>query len=415
MTRLAPTGPQTFAGNRTPEPRVELILNGQRVLLAERYQVRLSVLTQPAEFSLTLGTPDALPELIRDLEPNTTFQLQIGGRLVMTGSLDGHASSGNTGVLTVNGRDSLAPLHDAYMLQEETFKDDTYAAIVRKVMDAVGLPETELVYSNRANRKAVMGVDTEAYQRESVVKEARAKGINIPPTAPPRAIESLKIAQGEGGGIKKHVQSQLGERAYEFLKRHLDRAGLFLWAAADGTFILSEPNKLQVPVTLIQRSYGATPEFSTVLDHNFENRTSGRFSEVHVYTRGETKKAGRSKSVVVMPDSEMQSYGFNRPLALRDANADTPAKAEYMARRKIAESRRAGWRLSYTVSGHTTGSMVGKSVVWAPDSVVEVDDMRLGIQGTFWIESVTFMGSPQATTKLDLMRLDDLVFGDAPT
>lgn len=401
---FAPTGPQVFNGVRGQEPRVELVLAGSRVLLAERYLVRMSILTQPAAFSLTLGTGQGLAELIRSTRPNDPFQLRINGAQVMTGRIDGWSSSGTTGVLQVEGRDALAPLHDAYLLQEQTFKDDTYAQFTRKVMDTVGLSGVPLVFSNRANRAAIMGFDPES-----------ARVNNQASGQVPRAVESLTLASGQGGGIKKHVQSQLGERAYEFLKRHLDRAGLFLWAAADGSFVLSEPNTDQAGVMLIQRSAGSSPEFSDVLDHNFQNKATDRFSSVVVYTRGETKRAGRSKANATVRDSEMQGWGFQRPLAFRDPDADTPAKAEFMARRKLAESRRKGWRLSYKLSGHVAGSKAGKRLVWAPDSMVDVQDERLGISGFYWIESVTFSSDPQSSTTLELMRPEDLIFGSAPT
>ena len=397
MPNLAPQGQQDFntGSGRSRAPRVELVLEGERVLLAERYQVKLAFLTQPAAFSLTLGTGDDLAKLIADTLPNDKFQLRINGRTVMTGYLDGVSSRGTTGVLTVEGRDALAPLHDACLLQEQSFKDDTYAQLVRKVMDGSGLKDTKLVFSNRANRLAIAG---RASQRKD-----------------PRSVEALRLSGGAGGGVKKHVQAQLGEKGYEFCKRHLDRGGLFLWAGADGQFILSEPNPDQAPLYRLHRSAGSAPEFSTeIIDHAFENRTAGRFSEIHVYTRGETKKAGRSKTVEVVKDTEMLSWGFNRPMVLRDVDADTPQKAAFMGRRKMAESRRAGWKLSYTVAGHVTGSPIQGAglVTWAPDTLCEVEDRRLGIDDTFWIEAVTFAGAPQATTQIELMRVQDLIFGE---
>lgn len=404
MTNFAPTGPQDFNGVRGKDPSVELVLNGNRVLFAERYSVRMSILTQPAAFSLTLGTGGDLTELLDRVAPNQRFQLRIDGRQVMTGYLDGYSTSGPSGILQVEGRDALAPLHDAYLLQEQTFKDATYAQLVRKVMDVVGLKDTKLVYSNRANRAAIMGFDPETAQ---VSGQAAGKR--------PRAVEDLTLESGQGGGIKKHIQSQLGERAYEFLKRHLDRAGLFLWAAADGSYVLSEPNTAQGGLMMILRSQGSTPEFSTVVDHTFQNKTTDRFSSVVVYTRGETKKAGRAQAQAAIVDSEMTAWGYTRPLALRDPNADTVKKAEFMARRKLAESRRKGWRLTYKLSEHRTGSKVGKQLIWAPDSMVDVQDERLGVRGFYWIETVIFSSDPQRSVTVELMRPEDLVFGDAPT
>lgn len=411
MPQFAPQGRQEFnSGGQGKEPRVELYLDGSEVLLAERYQIKLGILTQPAAFSLTLGAGsnlaqqqglahENLPELIAKLQPNTRFELFLDDTLMMTGRLDGQASSGPTGTLTVQGRDRLAPLHDACLLQEQSYKDDTYLHLVRKVLDSVHLQGAKLLTSNDANRRALTGKPTRS-------------------TGSLRDVENLRISDSTAGGgaIKKHIQSQLGEKAYEFLRRHLDRAGLFLWCTANGDFVLSEPNPHQAPLYRIHRSQGAFREFSTIVDHHFQNDTTQRFSEIHVYTRGETKKAGRSTTVATVHDTEMEGWGFQRPVVLRDTNADTAKKAEYMGRRKMAESRRQGWKLSYTMAGHTAGSLLGGRVAWAPDTLVEVNDERLGIrEETFWIESVTFNGSPQATTTLELMRPRDLIFGDAPT
>ncbi len=401
-----PTGRQEFFGPHGKEARVELVLKREEILLAERYQVKLGILTQPAIFSLTLGTGIGVAALLKKYPPKTPFELRIDGHRMMQGELDGRGCSGPSGIVGIQGRDSLAPLHDVSLLQEQTYKDDTYAQLVRKVLDSVGLKDAPLVFSNRANRASIVGLDPQNY---------RVKGTNA--AAVPRDAETLQISDATtaGGAVKKHVQAQLGEKAYEFLKRHLDRAGLFLWASADGGFVLAEPFTGQPPIYRLHRSEGSSPEFSNIEDQNFNDNTVGRFSEIHVYPRGETKRGGRSKTVALVSDSEMIGWGYNRPHVLRDVDADSQKKAEFMGRRRMAESRRQGWKLSYTVRGHTTGSLVGQTVVWAPDTMVEVDDQKLGIEGNFWIEAVTFNGSPQATTVLDLMRPQDLIFGEQPT
>jgi hypothetical protein len=64
------------------------------------------------------------------------------------------------------------------------------------------------------------------------------------------------------------------------------------------------------------------------------------------------------------------------------------------------------------MSGHSTPSLVGGGrAVWAPDTIVEVNDELLGITGTFWVAQVTHMRNPKSTSLIELMRLGDLVFG----
>ena len=48
--------------------------------------------------------------------------------------------------------------------------------------------------------------------------------------------------------------------------------------------------------------------------------------------------------------------------------------------------------------------------MWAPDTVVAVDDGEYGIQGNYYIERVVFRRGPETTTELTLQRPEDLVF-----
>ncbi len=107
----------------------------------------------------------------------------------------------------------------------------------------------------------------------------------------------------------------------------------------------------------------------------------------------------------------MEAWGFKRTLVLRDKTCTNAAQAEFLAHRHIADANRQGFVLEYQMRGHTAVSLVdGSRAVWAPDTIVEVDDEEFGISGLFWVESVTFR-RPPSTTTLVLMRPGDLVFG----
>lgn len=405
MSGFGGAGIQTFnTGARGKEPDVQLILDGQRVLIAERYKVRLSYLTQPAAFSLTFGTAETLGQMKKKYPPGTRFSLLIAGRQVMTGRIDGWGASGAASALQVEGRDALAPLHDTSIELEQSFTGDTIYAFVRKVLDGIGLSDRKLLTSNQKNRAHIVGNDPQGYK----VKDTNPKA--------PRNAANDAFNAGAGGATNKHVQAQLGEKGYDFLKRHLDRAGLFLFCDAFGDFILAEPYTAQVSAFRIQRNGAGQFRFSDVVDFDHQNKTAGRYSRVSVYTRGETKRGGRPPAVTTVHDTEMEAWGFDRVLAFRDANCDTVAKAEFMARRKMAEQRRAGWKLSYTLAGVTAGSPLGGRLVLAPDTMIEVDDQQLDIDEDLWCEAVTFACDGKATTTtVELMRPQDLIFGDEPT
>jgi prophage tail gpP-like protein len=108
----------------------------------------------------------------------------------------------------------------------------------------------------------------------------------------------------------------------------------------------------------------------------------------------------------------MVAFGITRPLVLRDANVNNADQAVFYARRKIAETRRAGWSLVYTVAGHTIPSLAtGARAVWSPDTIVNVIDDEMGLSGPYYIERCVYRRGPQTSTELVLQRPSDLVFG----
>lgn len=227
-----------------------------------------------------------------------------------------------------------------------------------------------------------------------------------------------KRLKGSGGGggdgppPKPVVTAKLGDRYFDgILKPELDRAGLFLWQMAR-QFILSVPNVAQTPRTKIVRTLSGR-ESSPVLSFAFDDRTLGRHSSVTVHAKSGAGAKARSFKDGTAVDGEMLSYGWLRPHAVEDSKCKSDKQAEEFAKRKIAESRRKGWTLSYTLSGHTTVNDAGKRVVWAPDTTVSVVDEILGITGTFYIERVRHEGGPDGrTTTVTLMRPADALFGD---
>jgi prophage tail gpP-like protein len=200
---------------------------------------------------------------------------------------------------------------------------------------------------------------------------------------------------------------------------------LFLWTAAEidengnPTFVLSEPNGQQAPIAKLTQSetnaynVARTGHEVSILTGKLHNDTKPRFSEAVVHSRGGGKKFGRTKGKGDFSDPEMLALGYDRPIVMKDVDCQNEKQAEFMARRRIAEGRRSGNSLSYTVSGHTFAAIGGGRGVWAPDTVVDVDDDRLGVKGLFWIESVHFSRSTdQTVTNLTLQRPEDLLFGD---
>jgi prophage tail gpP-like protein len=215
---------------------------------------------------------------------------------------------------------------------------------------------------------------------------------------------------GTIGAISQNLQAKVGQRWLEVLRKHLDRAGLMLWATASGSFVLSAPNAAQTPSYQLYRFDGQT----NITNFSMDDSATSRHSEAIIYGKGGGRKSGRKKAKGIYVDQEMVDYGYSQPLVIRDEYVQTGAQAAYLARRRLAEERRDGWHLEYTIAGHTLPAFnsPNKRAVLTVDTVVAIQDNITGVYGNYYIEGVTRRRGPETTTTIRLMRPADMVFGD---
>lgn len=378
---------------------VRLHLGDDDVLISENYEIKQSILAQPSGFTLRIGSGANVAALAKKYPPRTPFVLSVGGVVQQTGMTDGFELDGATGAteMTIRGRDALAPLHDAYIDSDQSIANATFADVVNKALGQSGISGYTLLTSNEANRKAIAGV--------------QVKQTGTPTQASGEVLGNVTVEQADGP-VNKAVQIKVGEKQYQHVKRILDRAGLFLWSTASGDFVLSAPNAKQAPTYRLVRQRGNTRNVVNVISARYKNDTAGRFSEAIVYGRGGGRKFGRHTTKGDFVDAEMAALGFVRPFVVRDMNVTNATQAELYARRRLAETRRAGWQLSYTLRGHRIPSTLGgQMAILATDTLVDVDDDEFDLKDQYYLEGLEFHRNPQTTTTITLMRREDLIFG----
>lgn len=358
----------------------------------EDYAVRLSVLQQPAAFAVRLSARDGSAQLLRDLPNNSKFELYVGTHPQFTGFTDAQMANGSAGStsVTLKGRDVLAKLFDNDVDAELSMTNVTYADVVKKAMLKVGLDPNKLVFNNAKNKQIRTGF--------------RVREVKVP-------VVSSDVIRTDGGAVVKHVvRAKLGESWLDFIRRHIAKAGLFVWTDTDGNVILSAPNPNQTPFFHWVRERGTLNGRVNVFDAQFVNDTTHRFSEVVIYARGGGRHSGRGKLHGGHVDQEMVDLGIDRLKVYRDTNVTSPKEAEFYARRKIAEINRASFHLSYTFAGHIAPTKNGGRAVITPDCVAQIKDDEFGIDEPMYIETVEYKSPPQTTT-VTLMRIKDLIFG----
>jgi prophage tail gpP-like protein len=413
------------------EDSVRLQLGGDDIFIAQSWEVVESVFSGPSRFSLEIGqsqpvanlfTSQVLPSGVDgqgNIVPSNAarypkgspFQLFIGEALQMNGIYEGFHAHGAATQISLRGRDQLSVLMRTHAEAQRSFIDGTYLDLVEWALEASGLTTATVFASNAANRRLKAGIPIDQISDPTTVDEINAAG-----TAASNSQTSGTLI---GGIVSQKHENRIHENLLAFCRRHLDRAGLFLWAGATpNTFILGQPNGAQKPSLRITRKRGASQAASNVRDASFSDGIENRHGVYTIYGRGGGGKAGRTKTFGSYVDPEMNALGNalsnglqSQGILYRDVNVQNTEQAEFTAQRKACEERRNGWNLSYTVSGHRLPSVDGNSWgVITPDTVVLVEDDEYGINDVYYVETVTRRRSPQTETELRLMRIEDLIF-----
>jgi prophage tail gpP-like protein len=391
-----------------PDDRVTLRANGQEIVIAESWDVQESMFHTPAAWTLRLGSSENAAEILKRFPKGATYQLAVAGILQMTGTLDGRHCGGGSGAtqVTLKGRDILAKLHDTGTELNRSFRDDTYSELVSWAIEQAGLdPKLLSLAGNFKNRKLKAGIPITELQA-TVFTDV----VNQETTA--------KKGETVGNIVHQDHQSRIDESLLTFCRRLLDRAGVLLWASADGGFLLGLPNASQKPAYRIVRRIkksGSVFEGGTVVDYDFTDDATNRHARVAVYGKHGGRHAGRGHAKGAYVDEELvnaPNIGYRNVICYRDVDVQSEAQAEFYAARKLAEERRDGWQLSYTLSGLTMPAIgSGYRAIPTIDTTVEVIDEVLDLEGVFYVESVRRQRDPQTTTTLRLMRPGDIPLG----
>lgn len=387
---------------------IGLKLGGTDIRIAESYEVKVSILQQPSAFTLRLGSDTTAGEILKLATPGTPFELSVitGGtpRVIQSGLIDSRGvPSANYTQVEVKGRDYMAHIFDAFIEEEQDFPQKTFYELTRAVLDQAGLTTDKghfLQATNDINRFLLTGARPSVRDQTDQIQE----------------LETGSFA-GTGQLVYKTLKAKLGVRYFDFLQQQYKLAGLFLWASPDKTFVLARPRATQDPSFFLKRSRNGG---TNIIDCRFQDDTTMRHSEAVVYGRSGGGKKGVEICRGAYPDDEMQNLGFSKRIVIHDADVKTQAECEYIARRTLADERRAGWQLEYTVAGHQTpspNSLTG-TAIWGPDTMANVKDEELAVTGdpallsnsNYYIEAVTYSRNPQTQTKLTLMRPGDLLF-----
>ena len=207
------------------------------------YSFTSDFLTPTDSFHFTIGDPEYVKGVSGSVREGMTVTLRIAGKPICTGVIDevamGADRSGGT-VFECNGRDILGDVVDGTISPYAKFTaQDSLAKVIETVMGPYGI--RTIAEDNNANRSLRVGnqfgsakvKEPEGSSRRRVIRKRGASN-RAAPGSPTKKF------------LKYEAKPYPGEGAYEFCHRLAKRAGLHIWAKADGSgVVIGKPDYSQ--------------------------------------------------------------------------------------------------------------------------------------------------------------------------
>lgn len=405
-----------FCGD-PPQDAIKLVLRkpGKRdeIHIYSAYEVKCGILQQPSSFTFHVGWGNELIQLLEifnavpqsdptNLKPFPEFELHVYDTCIMTGNIEAvNMPTLAQTKLEIKGRGKLSALLKSSILDEVTLQSQTYDALVKEVLSKVGLGDSTLSFSNEANRNLITRTKFRKRRaRTDVNKQQLVATIDTGIQAP------------GGGKIQlQHLLARVGEDWYHWLEKQLILAGLILWETGDGNFVLGSPTLDQEAFYRVIHQKDQTRDEVNIVDCHLNNDFTSQHTTVTAYGRYGSTGGGRSRCEGTAINVDMYAHTGGQgiyPLVIEDDDVKNNQQAFYRANRAMSEECRAGFGLQYTFSGHRMPAAArgyeDQMVVWAPDTITDVQDDWLGFHELMYNESVTFRCNPQTTTVVDMIR-----------
>jgi prophage tail gpP-like protein len=379
----APTAPDT--------DRLTLVLEeGGSFDLWTNATISDDFLTPCQTMSVSIGVDESRFDLMSKFQIGTQFRLEVNGNPIMAGFLDSAemADDWSGGVsLNITGRDVLSPVVDSNIDPSmQIRKEMSLFELAQKVfVEEFDLPITVFDDANNGADKA---------RNISTGKKISAK----PKKGKKTARDPLK-------DLRPHAN----EGGFQYFLRFAHRAGFHAWAMPDGSgVVIGTPTYEQPPSYTLRRLRATSPGRGG--GNNIEKGSAKLdYTHVpsHVFVRGKGAKPG--DKFTPLGYAVFDAAPYFKPFYVTDDESSTKEHADAVARFTLGKALRTSLAYNVTVRGMSDPAT---GAVYTVDTVVDVQDERIGINGLMWIEQRTFRKSRAGTfTDLKLIPADSLLMG----
>ncbi len=324
-----------------------LQIDGKRIENFLSYKVESDIYTADDAFTLELAQPETA------IKAGQQCELWVNEQLELTGLIDRRVRRyDKQGLkLTVEGRDLMGLLVDSHC---ETFP----TVQGKKLSELADMLLRDIPFINRSQI---------IYQDEAARLKGKLKGKK-------RTVDNPLA--GFMDTPQKLAQIEPGMTVFEVLKIYAASRGLMFWNMTDGTMVFGRPRAKGEPqFTLTTSRQGAANNATTCEEID---DISKRYSRVTVIGQQQGSNDIAATGIGTKATAEDKQFPFRKPYVARDNNdAQSPA---LRARFLLEQQRHEGYRLTYTVPGH---SQNGRN--WQINELCRVKDEILGIDDVYLI------------------------------
>ena len=343
-----------------------LQIDGKRIENFLSYKVEADIYTADDAFNLELAKPETV------IKTGQRCELYVNDQLELTGISDRRVRKYDKGglKLTVEGRDLMGLLVDSHC--------ETFPTIQgKKLKDLAEMLLKDIPFINR------MPV---IYQDEAAQIRGKLKGKK-------KTVDNPMAAFMETAQRLAHIEP--GMTVFEVLRIYAASRGLMFWAMPDGTMVFGKPRAKGDPQFSITMSRDGRNNNATSCEETDD--ISKRFSKVTVLGQQQGHNDIAATDISSGKTAVDDSFPFHKPFVTKDNNdAQSP---KMRARFLLEKQRHDGYRLTYTVPGH---SQNGRN--WQINELCRVKDDILGIDGVYLIYGRTLELSRQ-TGKTTTIKL----------
>lgn len=343
---------------------IKLQIGNQEISTFLSYEVDSNVLVPADAFSVKLSRID------NSIKEGSEFKLYVNDSLEMTGVIDKVSASYGKGSqeMTIEGRDYMGLLIDISVEEWKTIKGMALKELAARLLKNVPyIKKSKIIYGSEIEDTGII---------------TRRKGIH-----------HTKKTQDEIYGDTSTITCQYepGISIFDALSDYAQRHGLLMWMESDGTLVFGTLKGALDSESSDYAFYchkeGDDRKKNNIISAALNKDISKRYSKITTIAQIQGTDDRNVGDHSIPKTATDEFFPFTKPLVLQ-SSCGSERGAKYQAEWEMKRREADGWRVEYTVAGHSQDGTNYRAnrVCYIKDEVFGLDDSYLVLGRKFTLD-----------------------------